>query len=92
VGTPGGPPAPGPPPYAPAVDPDAGKGVQTAGYVVACASLLIPFLGIVSLVLGIITATKPGRGGHGAAIIALSIVLPFIGWMLWIAFSFSSGP
>jgi hypothetical protein len=34
-------------------------------------------------VLGIITATKPNRGGHGAAIIALSLVLGVLAAFFW---------
>jgi hypothetical protein len=51
--------------------------------------LLIPFLGLPGLILGIITATKPRRGGHGAAIICLSVVLAIVGWVIWASIAFN---
>ncbi len=81
-------PAAAPPPqhymHAPPAAPgEAGKTVQTVGYVMAGASLVIPILGLAGLVLGIITATKPNRGGHGAAIICLSLVLGLLAAFFW---------
>jgi len=52
-----------------------GQGAQRAGYACAFLSLVMPFIGLAGLILGIITASKRGRGGHGAAIIVLSIFL-----------------
>jgi hypothetical protein len=60
-----------------------GQTVQTVGYVMAGASLVMPILGLVGLILGIITATKPNRGGHGAAIICLSLVLGVLAAVFW---------
>jgi hypothetical protein len=60
-----------------------GQTVQTLGYVMAGASLLIPILALAGLVLGIITATKPNRGGHGAAIISLSLVIGSLAFFFW---------
>lgn len=68
------------PPPAPG---EAGKTVQTVGYVMAGASLVMPILGLAGLVLGIITATKPNRGGHGAAIICLSLALGVLAAFFW---------
>jgi len=69
-------------PPAPASSGD-GQTVQTVGYVMAGASLIMPILGLVGLILGIITATKPNRGGHGAAIICLSLVLGLLAAVFW---------
>ena len=73
-------------PYAatpPAAKPD-GKRVQVAGYICAGLSALMPAIGLAGLILGIITATKRGRGGHGAAIIILSIVVGTIAAIVWL--------
>ena len=43
----------------------------------------MPLIGLAGLILGIITATKRGRGGHGAAIIILSIVVAGISAAVW---------
>ena len=64
-------------------DPNDGKTIQIVGYSMAGASLIIPILGLAGLILGIMTATKPGRGGHGAAIICLSLLLGIVGFLVW---------
>jgi hypothetical protein len=60
-----------------------GKGIQIAGYICAGFAALMPLLGLAGLILGILTATKRGRGGHGAAIIILSIVIAGISYVVW---------
>lgn len=60
------------------------------GYSMAGAAIIFPILGLAGLVLGIITATKPGRGGHGAAIICLSVILGAVSWVFWVSV-FASG-
>lgn len=72
------------PPEVP-VDPNEGRTVMIVGYSMAGASLILPILGLAGLILGIITATKPGRGGHGAAIICLSIILAVASWIFWLS-------
>ena len=71
-------------PYAPGPNPDEGKTLQIIGYVMAGCALIIPVLGLVGLILGIIVATKPGRGGHGAAIIAISLVVGLASFFFWL--------
>jgi hypothetical protein len=71
-------------------DPNDGKAIQIVGYSMAGASLIIPLLGLAGLVLGIITATKPRRGGHGAAIIVLSLLLGIVGFAIWSEINASS--
>jgi hypothetical protein len=77
--------APPPPPFpGPAEQsPSDGQGIQTAGYIAAGLSVLMPILGLAGLILGIITATKRGRGGHGAAIIIVSIALSTVSAIYW---------
>lgn len=70
---------------APVTDAGDGRTIQTVGYVMAGLAIVMPILGVAGLVLGIITATKPGRGGNGAAIISLSVVLGVVGIVLWAA-------
>jgi len=83
---------PYPPQYGYAQAPrEEGKTVQTVGYVMAGASLLMPILGLAGLILGIITATKPNRGGHGAAIICLSLVLGVVAAIFWAGVYSSDG-
>ena len=60
-----------------------GKALQIVGYVMAGSAIVIPILGLAGLVLGIITATKPRRGAHGAAIICLSLVVGIVGFLVW---------
>jgi hypothetical protein len=60
-----------------------GRSVQTAGFVCALLSLLMPLLGLPGLILGAITATKPGRGGIGATIIILSVLLSGLSSVYW---------
>jgi hypothetical protein len=60
-----------------------GEIVQKWGYVMACSTVVMPILGVVGLVLGIITATKPNRRNHGAAIIGISVVLGVVTAVLW---------
>lgn len=66
-------------------DPDTqeGSGIQIGGYICAGLSALMPLLGLPGLILGILTATKRGRGGHGAAIIILSIVVSGIAAVIY---------
>ena len=68
-----------------AADAEEGKTIQVVGYVMAGASVIMPILGLAGLILGIITATKRGRGGHGAAIICLSIALSVISFLVWLS-------
>jgi hypothetical protein len=60
-----------------------GEIVQKWGYVFAISTLIMPVLGLVGLVLGIITATKPHRERHGIAIIGISLVLGVLAVVLW---------
>ena len=60
-----------------------GEIVQKWGYVMAFSTLIMPILGLVGMILGIITATKPGRSRHGAAIIAVSLVLAVLAAAVW---------
>lgn len=60
-----------------------GEIVQKWGYVFAISTLIMPVLGLVGLILGIITATKPHRERHGIAIIGLSLVLGVLAVVLW---------
>ena len=60
-----------------------GKGIQTAGYICAMLAAVLPLIGLAGLILGILTATKRGRGGHGAAIIILSIVVAGISSLVY---------
>ncbi len=83
-------------PYAPTSSPSVlinqsdGRTAMIVGYSMAGASLIVPIVGIAGLVLGIITATKPGRGGHGAAIICLSVILGAVSWVFWTSVVLSS--
>lgn len=70
-------------PPVPGRDPDEGKTVQILGYVLAGASALFPILALAALILGIITATKPHRRGHGFAIIGLSVVIGIGAFVFW---------
>jgi hypothetical protein len=67
----------------PSADPQDGRAIQIVGYVMAGLAIVVPALGVVGLILGIITATKPGRGGHGAAIISISVGLALVGFVFW---------
>ena len=60
-----------------------GKGIQVAGYMCVVLSALMPAIGIAGLILGILTTTKRGRGGHGAAIIVLSILVSAISFVVY---------
>lgn len=53
----------------------------TAGFVGAAISFLLPPLFIVPVVIGIILLVH-GRWGHGAVIVILGLVLPFIGGLI----------
>lgn len=70
------------PPVAPP-NPDDGRTLQIVGYSMAGLALALPILGLAGLVLGILTATKPNRGGHGAAIISLSVLLAVFSYVFW---------
>ena len=76
----------GPQAAAPVTDARSGMTILVLGYIMAGASLLIPFLLIPGVVLGIITCTKPGRSVHGAAIICLNLVIGVIAWAAWAAY------
>lgn len=71
-------------PASPAGQKAEGRGVQIAGYICAAAAAVMPIVGLAGLILGILTATKRGRGGHGAAIIILSIVVAAISFIVWV--------
>jgi hypothetical protein len=60
-----------------------GEIVQKWGYVFAFSTLIMPILGLVGLILGIVTATKPHRERHGIAIIGISLVLGVLAVVLW---------
>jgi hypothetical protein len=60
-----------------------GEIVQKWGYVFAFSTLIMPILGLVGLILGIITATKPHRERHGLAIIGISLLLGVLAVVLW---------
>jgi hypothetical protein len=77
-------PSAAPPGPAPAAGGE-GKTAMIVGYVLAGASFLLPILGLGGLILGIVVATKPGRGWHGAAIMGLSVVLAIIGFVVWMS-------
>jgi hypothetical protein len=49
----------------------------------AFSTLIMPILGLVGLILGILTATKPHRERHGVAIICISLALGIIAVALW---------
>jgi hypothetical protein len=51
------------------------RGIVITGAICALGAIVIPILGLAGLILGIIAATKPGRGTQGAAIILCSILL-----------------
>jgi hypothetical protein len=61
------------------------------GYSMAGGAIIMPVLGLAGLILGIITATKPRRGGHGAAIICLSVALGVVSSIFWSSVFLSSG-
>jgi hypothetical protein len=64
-------------------DPAEGEVLQKWGYVMAFSALFFPILGLVGLVLGILTATKPHRERHGVAIICISVALGILAVALW---------
>src|ERR1039458_229014 len=66
-------------------DPQDGHTIQVVGYWMLVATAIIPFLMIAGVILGIITCTKPGRGGHGAAIICLHLFVGIFAWVVWAA-------
>lgn len=76
----------GPQAAAAPVSSDSGKNIQVLGYIMAAASILIPFLMIGGVVLGIITCTKPRSRVHGAAIIGLNLLIGIIAWSAWAAY------
>ena len=85
-------------PYAPApfhpsvpADPNDGRTIMIVGYSMAGAALVLPIFGVAGMVLGIVTATKPRRSGHGAAIICLSVVLGAVSWVFWTSVVLHSG-
>jgi phosphotransferase system glucose/maltose/N-acetylglucosamine-specific IIC component len=65
------------------VDPSDGEVLQKWGYVMAFSTLIMPILGLVGLVLGIMLATKPHRERHGVAVIAISLALGILAVALW---------
>jgi hypothetical protein len=67
----------------PPADPDEGRTLMIVGYVLAGTTFLFPLLGLPGLIIGIITATKPRRSTHGAAIIVMSVVLSVLSIWFW---------
>ena len=60
-----------------------GEIVQKWGYVFAFSALIMPVIGLIGLILGIVTATKPHRERHGLAIIGISLLLGVLAVVLW---------
>jgi signal peptidase I len=54
------------------------KRLLVAGFICCGLSVLLPPLGIVALIIGIVALVR-GRIGAGVALVVLSIVLPFVG-------------
>jgi hypothetical protein len=68
---------------APAIATGDGEVLQKWGYVMAISTVIMPILALVGLILGAITATKPGRERHGAWIMGISVALGAITVLLW---------
>jgi hypothetical protein len=61
-----------------------GKGLMISGYVMVALTLLIPLFMLPGLVIGIIVASvKKTQRGHGAAIIAGSLVVGVLAFIMW---------
>ena len=71
------------PTTAPALATGDGEVLQKWGYVMAISTVIMPILALVGLILGAITATKPGRERHGAWIMGISIALGAVTLLLW---------
>jgi hypothetical protein len=60
-----------------------GEVLQKWGYVMAISTVVMPILALAGLILGAITATKPGRERHGAWIMGISVALGAVTLLLW---------
>lgn len=50
-----------------------------AGYLLAIAGRWLPIVGVAGFVVGLVVATRPGRGAHGAAIVLIAVAMTLLG-------------